>query len=134
MLNKNMVFITITVIAVTIIVTATTYFSRRKKEKESTAGKAGDDVEQSNLTHAESWYSQTAESLYEKMAGWGTSDEDGFLVLIKQIKNIDDWNMLVFSFGKFDKESLTAWITGDFSGFYLKEIRNHLNSVGVFSI
>lgn len=55
-------------------------------------------VENDNLTQSQSWYSNSATTLFNAMNGWGTGWSDIYAIF-QIIQNTDDWNELKRRYG-----------------------------------
>lgn len=82
-------------------------------------------------------YVNLGNKMYTAMKGAGT-DEDMIKSVLSQIKNNDDWQQLVKSFGVKDGDNLITWLRNDLPekshfGYDLSDIRKALASKGVNS-
>lgn len=59
-------------------------------------------------------YNDVAEKLYQSVKGVGT-DTGQVTSVVKWVKNQNDWNQLIKSFGIRDGENMLTWIRGEFS-------------------
>jgi hypothetical protein len=86
-------------VVLVVVIFVLIFFIGKKVYKSITktpADEADDDVKKKNLSYQESWYSQNAGVLKEALRGFmglGT-DEISVLRILRNLKNIDDWNML----------------------------------------
>jgi hypothetical protein len=80
-------------------------------------------VDESNLSYEQSQYTLWASQLFTAMDGIGT-DEDTILRIVQKIKNQDDWNQLVKSFGVREASAFTS----SFSGTLLDWLADELST------
>ena len=95
-------------------------------------------VEDDNLTQSPSWYSNSANTLFNAMNGWGTTWSDIYGI-IKILQNKDDWNELKRQYGtRTLKHFGYADVTGNLIGhlqyeldsWEKKDINNELIRIG----
>jgi hypothetical protein len=87
-------------------------------------------VEKSNLTFPEAQYPLFADQLFNAMDGAGT-DEDAVVSVVLKMKNADDWNMLVKSYGTRTLQAF--WITTH-EGTLLSALRSELGASDIKKI
>ena len=110
-----------------------------KDGKGNTVKDADKDVNKNELSKSNSWYSQSADNLFESFEGAGT-DEAAVFHIMKQLENKSDWNMLVSKFGMrgdgyiFSDESLIEWIKSELSDSDLEKLRRILERIDVHVI
>lgn len=92
-------------------------------------------VDAKKLSYPTSRYLTLANNLFNAMEGFGT-DADVVKSTFEQMKNQNDWNMLIKNFGTREGRNIFSWVKAEFPqsstavmGRYLRENVNNLNVI-----